>query len=453
MAVCGARRRVSDRPRLRWVVLVVGALSATVGLSADDWPEYRGAGRRGVWTETGVLEQFPEGGLKVVWRAPVKNGYSGPAVANGRVFVSDFVRAVGPRGTERLMGLDEKTGKLLWKQEWEVSYGSAGFENGPHATPTADGDRVYFVGGTGVLAAVNAANGQILWKKDYLKDYGADQGQFGVSSAPLVDGERLIALVGGQPDAKVIAFDKMTGKELWRSGKVTGPVGASQPMIIEAGGTRQLIIWDAAAVSSLNPNTGAVYWEQPFTGTGEMNIAMTHQGSRLLMTNFYEGPLMLELDASKPASKVLWRGNSHSEIATDKLHAVITAPVIQGDYVYGICSYGQLRGLDAKTGERIWESQAVTVERTRWASAQFVQHEDRVFITNDRGELMLARLTPTGYQEISRTTILKPTTDGRSRRKLGAVNWVAPAYANRHLFLRNDDELVRVSLAKDDYAR
>jgi outer membrane protein assembly factor BamB len=439
--------------RLRWygVLFVAGVLSVTIGLSADDWPEYRGAGRLGVWNETGILEQFPADGLKVVWRAPVKNGYAGPAVAGGRVFLSDFVRAVGRRGTERIMGFDEQTGKLLWKQEWEVDYGAAGFENGPHATPTVEGDVVYAVGGTGVLTALNVATGQILWRKDYIKDYGADPGQFGVSSAPVVDGDRLIALIGGPPDAKVVAFDKKTGKELWRSGRVTSPVGASQPMIIEAGGARQLIVWDAKAITSLNPVTGAIYWEQAFPGASEMNIAMAHSGSRLLVSTFYEGPLMLELDANKPASKVLWRGNSTSEINTDKLHAVMTAPIIQGDYIYGICSYGQLRGLDARTGERLWESQAVTVERARWASAQFVQHGDRVFITNDRGELMLARLTPTGYEEISRTTLLKPTTDPRVRRKLGGVNWVAPAFANRRIYLRNDEELIAFSLSKDDY--
>ena len=439
--------------RLRWhgVLFVAGVLSVTIGLSADDWPEYRGSGRRGVWNETGILEQFPKDGLKVVWRAPVKNGYAGPAVAGGRVFLSDFVRSVGPRGIDRMMGFDQQTGKLLWKQEWEVNYRSAGFENGPHATPTADGDRVYVVGATGVLLALNATNGQILWRKDYVQDYRADLGQFGVSSAPVVDGDRLIALIGGPPDAKVVAFDKKTGKELWRAGQVTAAVGASQPMIIEAGGARQLIIWDAKAITSLNPVTGALYWEQPYPGTSEMNIAMAHSGSRLLVSTMYEGPLMLELDANKPASRVLWRGNSSSEINTDKLHAIQTAPIIQGDYIYGICVYGQLRGLDARTGERLWESQAVTVERARWASAQLVQHGDRTFITNDRGELILARLTPTGYQEISRTTLLKPTTDPKNRRKLGAVNWVAPAYSSRHIYLRNDEELIAVSLAKDDY--
>ena len=441
------------RVALRWhgILFVAGVLSATIGLSAEDWPEYRGSGRRGVWNETGILEKFPSDGLKVVWRVPVKNGYSGPAVAGGRVFLTDFVRSVGSRGVERIMGFDEPTGKLLWTQEWEVNYHSAGFENGPHATPTADGDRVYVVGATGVLLALNATNGQILWRKDYVQDYRADLGQFGVSSAPVVDGDRLIALIGGPPDAKVVAFDKQTGKELWRAGQVTAAVGASQPMIIEAGGARQLIVWDATAITSLNPVTGALYWEQAYPGASEMNIAMAHSGSRLLVSTMYEGPLMLELDANKPASRVLWRGNSSSEINTDKLHAIQTAPIIQGDYIYGICVYGQLRGLDARTGERLWESQAVTVERARWASAQLVQHGDRAFITNDRGELILARLTPTGYQEISRTTLLKPTTDSKNRRKLGGVNWVAPAYASRRIYLRNDEELIAVSLAKDDY--
>ena len=161
---------------------------------------------------------------------------------------------------------------------------------------------------------------------------------------------------------------------------------------------------------------------------------------------------MLELDQQKPGARVLWKGNGTSEIDTDKLHASISTPIIDGDYIYGICSYGQLRALDARTGERIWESQAATVERVRWASAQMVQHGDRVFITNDRGELILARLTPAGYQEISRTPLIKPTTDPRGRfRKLGAVNWSHPAYANKHIYARNDEELIAVSLAADDY--
>ena len=110
-------------------------------------------------------------------------------------------------------------------------------------------------------------------------------------------------------------------------------------------------------------------------------------GSQLFFTTFYDGPLMLTLDDKKPGATVLWKGKSDSEIQTDGLHAVIATPVIIGDYIYGICSYGQFRCLKAKTGERIWETQAVTKERARWASGVIVRHGDRLFINNDRGEL------------------------------------------------------------------
>jgi outer membrane protein assembly factor BamB len=439
--------------RLRPGLVVFAVLLASAAPFAEDWPEFRGAGRRGVWTETGIVDRLPAEGLKVLWRAPVKAGYSGPAVSGGRVFITDFIPsdATGLRGSERLLCLDEKTGKLLWKQEWDVSYGGFAFTNGPHATPTVDGDRVYVLGTGGALLAFNAGSGEILWRKNYIKDYRADFATYGFSSSPIVDGDRLIALLSNTPDAKVIAFDKVTGKEIWRALKGEGEIGSSQPILVDIGGTRQLIVWDTTSVTSLNPVTGATYWAQPFKSS--MNIAMAHTGNRLLMSTFYEGPLMLELDEKKPGARVLWKGNGTSEIDTDKLHATLTTPIIDGSHVYGICSYGQLRALDATTGERIWESQAATVERVRWASAQVVQHGDRVFITNDRGELVLARFIPAGYQEISRAQLLKPTTDPRGRRKLGAVNWSHPAYANKHVYARNDEELVAVSLAADDYQR
>src|SRR5262245_42130045 len=110
-------------PRLQLGLAVVTLLFATAGPFADDWPEFRGAGRRGVFNETGIVDQLPAR-LKVLWRAPVRVGYSGPVVASGRVFLTDFVPADGPRprGTERLLCFDEKTGQLLWKHEWEAIY-------------------------------------------------------------------------------------------------------------------------------------------------------------------------------------------------------------------------------------------------------------------------------------------------------------------------------------------
>lgn len=421
-------------------------------LSAADWPEWRGAGRRGVWTEDGILDTFPEGGLKLSWRTPLGGGYAGPAVSNGRVFVTEFVAdAEGGRrrGVERAVCLDENTGKVLWKREWPADYAGLQYDVGPRATPTVDGDRVYVLGAVGNLLCLKAETGEDLWRKDYRKDYNAQLPTWGMVGAPLVDGDQLICLVGGEPNAKVVSFDKMTGKELWRAISSDVEPGYNPPVIVEAGGTRQVIIWHPAAITSLDPNTGKVYWEVPFKVNLGMSVATpVWDANRLLVSAFYNGSRMLRLDSLRPAAELIWRGMSDSEIDTDGLHAVVTTPVIDGDYIYGVCSYGQFRCLDARTGKRIWETMDVTIENERWASAQIVKHHDRYFINNDRGELIIAKLSPKGYEEIDRTKLIEPTTAVSRRRALGAVHWSHPAYANRHILTRNDREIVRYSLAE-----
>jgi outer membrane protein assembly factor BamB len=231
---------------------------------AEDWPEWRGKGRRGTWAESGILDEFAEKGLTVAWRTPIHAGFAGPAVAAGRVFVTDFQKSTGPTGNERVVSLDEKSGKVLWTRDWEADYRGISYGIGPRATPTIDGDRVYVVGGSGILLCLNSRTGEVIWRKDYVKDYGMKMPTWGIASAALIDGNRLIAIVGGQPDAKVMAFDKMTGKEIWRALPSDSEQGYAQPVITEAGGLRQLIIWHPTAVSSLDPETGKVHWEQPF---------------------------------------------------------------------------------------------------------------------------------------------------------------------------------------------
>src|SRR5262249_41923801 len=179
------------------VSLLLLALSFLPAAAAEDWPEWRGQGRQGVWRETGILETFPEKGLEAEWRTPVRSGFAGPAVAAGRVFVLDFSQTEGPKGIERAMALDEKTGAVLWTREWEANYTglASTYAVGPRATPTIDGERVYTVGASGILHCLNAKTGAIVWKKDYVKDYGTHLPVWGMTGAPLVDGERLIALV------------------------------------------------------------------------------------------------------------------------------------------------------------------------------------------------------------------------------------------------------------------
>ena len=427
---------------------LVFSLGLTV-LSANDWPEFRGEGRTGVWTESGILETFPADGLDVRWRTPIHHGFSGPSVADGRIFITDFERAGGLDGTERILCLDEETGEILWTHSWDVSYLGVSWDEGPRATPTVDGDRVYAVGATGIMTALSVETGDVIWTTNFVEDFGAEIPQWGFSSAPIVDGERVITLVGGTPDAKVVAFDRATGNEVWRAlSSVEAGAGVAQPIFIDAGGVQQLIIWHPLAVSSLDPATGEVYWEQPFEVGYDMTVATpVRRATDLFLTTFYDGPMMLALDNDRPDATMRWRGNSRSEILTDGLHAVIGTPIIDGDHIYGFDSYGQLRCLVAATGERVWATQEATGERARWTTAFMVQHEDRVFINNDRGDLIIAKLSPEGYEEISRTPLLAPTSKPGNRRELTYVNLSHPAYANQHIIARNDEEIISASLA------
>jgi len=428
-----------------WMALA-GALS--VMCVGEDWPEFRGKGRGGAWRETGILDKFPASGLKVLWRSPIGAGFAGPAVSEGRVFVTDFGREKGEgirkKGIERAVALDEKTGKLLWTREWAVDYRGISYDTGPRATPTVDGDRVYVVGASGILSCLNVATGALIWRRDYVREFGTTLPTWGISGAPVVDGDRLIAVVGGSPDAKVVAFDKRTGKEIWRALTADSEPGYSQPVMVEAGGNRQVIVWHPGALVALDPATGKVNWLQEMrvnlsTVLGTPVVA----GGRVLVSSFYNGAMLVDL-----AGRLLWKGKSSSEINTDGLHAVVNTPAIDGAYIYGICSYGQFRCLRLATGERVWETMDVTKEKARWASGFIVKNGERYFINNDRGELIIARLKPTGYEEIDRAQMIQPTTDPGNRRELGKVNWTHPAYANRHLYTRNDEEIIAVDLEK-----
>ena len=456
--ICSAARQADPRrqrrraPAARFCGTVLLGVVCAAPVAAEDWPEWRGAGRRGVWNETGILERFPDEGLTFTWRVPIRGGYGGPAVANGRVFVTDFERGEATRGTERALALDEKTGKILWTHRWPVDYSGLmdPYAIGPRATPTVDGDRVYVLGAMGALICLDAKSGEVIWKKDYVKDYGTTVPVWGMVGAPLVEGRLLIALVGGEPDAKVVAFDKMTGSEVWRALSSDFEPGYAPPTIVETGGVRQLIIWHPRAVAALDPASGRLYWEQPFAVEMGMTVATpVFDSGRLLVSSFFNGSMLLALDAHEPAARMIWKGKSDSEIDTDGLHALISTPFFDDGRIYGICSYGQLRALDAETGERLWESQQAVGEKARWAAGLVVRNGDRYFINNDRGDLIIAGLSPQGYREIGRTRLIEPTS-AASRRELGAVLWVHPAYANRHIIVRNDREIVRADLRRKE---
>jgi hypothetical protein len=152
---------------------------------------------------------------------------------------------------------------------------------------------------------------------------------------------------------------------------------------------------------------------------------------------------MLEVADDGKSAKVLWKGSSDSEIKTDGLHSIMPTPYMNETHIYGICSYGQLRCLDAKTGQRVWESREPT-GNDRWWNAFLIPHEDRFFIHNEQGDLIIAELSPAGYKELSRAKLVEPTRKVNNRMTI----WSHPAFAMKSVFARNDKEIVRVDLSE-----
>lgn len=433
---------------------------ATLALDAEDWPQWRGMDRDAVWRDTGLVERFADDGLIVKWRAPVRGGFAGPAVADGRVFVLDYQETPGSRtldGHERLVVLDEASGAQLWTREWPATYRNinAKFATGPRATPTVNGDQVYILGAAGMLSCFETATGDLTWRVDTVADFGVTVPVFGVSQSPLVEGDHLIVVLGGEPDAMVVAFDTATGAEAWRAIETTSEPGYSSPIVITAGGVRQLIVWHAAAVTSVNPATGAIWWQHDFSVPSGLTIGSpVRSGRYLLVTQVENGGLMLALNPDRPEARLLWDGANPNRTDRPPQGATLSTPVVSGDTIYGLSSYGEFRGVDAATGTRLWSTDRLTPNE-RWANSYLVQNGDRWFVTNETGDLIIARFTRAGYEEVDRTLLLKPTTRTRGgasgRWDDRAVLWAHPAFANRHVVSRNDVEVVRLSLAAEDY--
>ena len=431
-------------------------LAFATALHADDWPQWLGPQRDAVWRETGLVESFPAGGPAVRWRVPIGGGYSGPAVAGGRVYLMDrqlAKDASNPRnafergripGTERVLCLDAADGHQLWAHEYDCPY-TVSYAAGPRATPVVSGGKVYALGAEGNLSCLDAATGREIWARDFKKDFGIATPMWGFAGHPLLDGQKLICLAGGEGSVAV-AFDKDTGKEIWRALSAPEP-GYAPPMICEADGKRQLIIWHPQALNALDPETGALLWSEPGKANAGMTIATPRQsGDLLYVTSFYNGSVMMRLAADKPAATKLWQSAKASERDTDALHTVMSTPWIEDGHIYGVCSYGQLRCLKAETGERVWETFAATTtgQPVRWANAFIVKNGARFFLFNENGDLIIAKLSPAGYEEISRAHLLDATNHDPGR----AVVWSHPAFANRSVYARNDKEVVCVSLAK-----
>src|SRR5262245_46474329 len=378
--------------------LCLAVVASPTAARADDWPQWLGPKRDGVWRETGLLDKFPKGGPTVRWRAKIGGGYSGPAVADGRVYLTDWVLSEGNKtpksgfnqrspltGKERVLCLDDADGHVLWKHEYESEY-KVDYPAGPRAAPLVHDSKVYTLGAMGDLLCLDSKTGRVIWSKNFVKDYEARVQAWGFAGHPLMEGDKLICLVGGE-GSTAVAFHKDTGKELWRALSAREP-GYCGPEVFEAGGKRQLIVWHPEAIDSLDPETGKVYWSEKFEiGAGMTIPTPRKEGDLLYFTCFYSGSMMLKLAKDKPSASILWKGKRSSvPKSTDELHSTMSTPVFKDGHIYGVSSYGEFRCLKAATGEKLWQTfQPTTGKEVRWGNVFIVAQEDRYFLFNENG--------------------------------------------------------------------
>ena len=438
--------------------LVIRTFLACAGsmalLQADDWPQWLGPQRDGHWRESGIVESFPAGGPPRVWRAGIGAGYSGPAVSGGRVYVMDRQVSEGatrPKsafdastitGNERVLCLDGTDGHLIWKRVYDCPY-TVSYASGPRTTPVVADGRVYTLGTMGHLACQKASDGSLVWSRDFVADFGLKVPTWGVSSHPLLDGNQLICVVGGDGSV-VVAFDKDTGRELWRALSAKEP-GYCPPVIHEFGGRRQLIIWHAEAVNGLDPATGRVLWTEPWKLNYGMAIATPRVlADGLFLTCFYNGSMRLRFEPGRDTPIVAWKTAKQSERDTVNLNCTMATPWVEEGHAYGPCSYGQFRCMKLENGERLWETFAPTTGKAeRWGNCFVVKNGSRWFLLSETGDLVLARLSPKGYEELGRAHLIDPVNHDPGR----PVVWSHPAFANRRIYLRNDQEIVCFDLS------
>ena len=300
------------------------------------------------------------------------------------------------------------------------------------ATPFVDAGLVFTLGITGHLLCLDALKGTLVWRKDLAKEYSLIE-QPNLTSCPLIEGDLLIALIGGKPGACVVAFDKRTGKEVWRA-LDDPPRSFSSPMLVSAGGQRQLIVWTPVSVTSLNPATGKTWWREELATREDYGVATPVIRDDMMLIS----GLMFQLDRDKPAASIMW---PEKKPVAGRVLSHTSMPMILDGNVFAGKMGGRLICLDARTGKQLWETDKVT-GLAHCATIHLTLNGDSVLLFTEQGNLIRARLTAAGYQEISRVHLIDPTYLFAGRK----IVWTPPSFANRHVFARSDTELICASL-------
>lgn len=412
----------------RQIVLAQESRSESPGpTEGEDWPRWRGPRGNGTWFGPPLPEGWPEAGLKRHWRRPIGGGYAGISAVGDRIYTMDYRSE--PNESERVLCLDTETGETLWSHEYPVCYGDMDYGNGPRSTPTVHDGRVYTLGTVGDVYCFDATTGEVLWSKDYAGPEQENIPTWGLAASPVIWRDLVILHVGDRPDGCYVALDRRTGDEVWRS--LSDPAGYATPALIEHHGEEQLVGWTPKNIHGLDPATGEVYWSVPFEVTYGTAIAtpVFHRGI-VVVCNYWEGTKAIRLGAKPTDAEVVWTDRR-------KLRGLMSQPLCWDGSVFLLERRHGLTCFEIETGRKLWDDGNQMTPRGRNPQATMVRlgETDRVIVLNSDGELILARFTPEGYREESRTRLLDGT-------------WAHPAYAGDRVFARNDKVLVCYSLRR-----
>lgn len=404
------------------IIAATGAVAQPSAL-AGDWAQILGPNRNGLSSETGLVDKWPSGGPKEVWRAPGGVGMSGLAIRDDWL-----VTLVQKEGKQFVVSMGAQDGKPRWEQAVAPEFTNP-MGDGPRATPTIVGDRVYVFTGEGILVALDFEDGKPLWRHDVVKELGGQVAEYGMACSPLVEEGRVI-VTAGAPNATVVAYDAPTGELAWKAGEDVA--GYSSPAALKVGGRRQVVVYTGASVLGLAPDSGAILWRYPFETNFDCNIVtpLEINGDVFISSGENHGAALLKLKPKGKAFMVeeVWTSFGPKSVLRNEWQ---TSMLIDG-FLYGMDNVGgagpitHLTCVDAATGKRKWQKE-------RFGKGNLIAADGKLLISTMKGELILAKASPKEYIELGRATVLSMTRQ-------------APALANGLLYMRDDEEIVCLDL-------
>ncbi|WP_050030181.1 PQQ-binding-like beta-propeller repeat protein [Verrucomicrobium sp. BvORR034] len=383
---------------------------------ANDWPTFRGADRKDISKETGLLKSWPAEGPKRVWTFEGAGlGYSGFAVVGGTLYT------LGAKEfEEHLIAVDAATGK----EKWTVSVGpllTNGWGDGPRSSPTVDGDRVYALGGKGDLACVSAKDGKVIWKAS-LTDAGGKVPGWGYCESPLVDGNQVVVTPGGNKGA-VLALDKLTGKQVWQSAEWTDGAQYASLVPIEFNGVRQYVQLTMQNFAGISAKDGSLLWKVAFPGkTAVIPTPIYDAGQVYVAAGYGVGCKSVKLGSGEP--EFLYENtnmvNHHGGV------------ILVGDYLYGHSDKGGWTCQNFKTGEVQW------AERGKLGKGAIHCADGMLYLLEENsGNVVLIEASPNGWNEKGRFQLGPQTSQRNPKGKI----WTHPVVSGGKLYLR-DQELI-----------